>query len=74
VAGQQAIEAVFEDGMFRPVVEVKLPEHQRVSIVVAVQDDPPAELSARAGELGGSFAFLADPAEDLYSLDDGEPV
>ena len=74
MAGQQAIEAVFEDGVFRPLVEVKLPEHQRVSIVVAVQDDLPAELLARAAELGGSFAFLADPTEDLYSLDDGEPV
>lgn len=74
MAGQQAIEAVFEDGVFRPLSEVKLPEHQRVSIVVAAQDDLPAELLARAAELGGSFAFLADPAEDLYSLDDGEPV
>ena len=74
MAEQQAIEAVFEDGVFRPLVEVKLPEHQRVSIVVAVQDDLPAELLARAAELGGSFVFLADPTEDLYSLDDGEPV
>lgn len=74
MAGQQAIEAVFEDGVFRPLVEVKLPDHQRVSIVVPVQDDLPAELLARAAELGGSFAFLAAPTEDLYSLDDGEPV
>ena len=71
---QQAIEAVFEDGVFRPLVEVTLPEHQRVSIVVAAQDDLPAGLLARAAELGGSFVFLADPTEDLYSDDDGEAI
>ena len=74
MAGQQAIEAVCEDGVFRPLVEVKLPEHQRVSIVVAVQDDLPAELLARAAERGGSFVFLADPTEDLYSDDDGKAI
>ncbi len=70
----QAIEAVFEDGVFRPLAKVKLPEHQRVSIVVTVQDDLSAELLARVAENGGSFAFLADHAEDLYSPDDGEAV
>ena len=70
----QAIEAVFEDGVFRPLAEVKLPEHQRVSIVITVQDDLPAQLLARVAENDGSFVFLADHAEDLYSPDDGEAV
>ena len=74
MSGYPPIEAVFEDGVFRPLVEVKLPEHQRVSIVVTVEDDLPGELLAKAAEKGGSFAFLADPREDFYSLDDGEPV
>ncbi|MBI2458220.1 MAG: antitoxin family protein [candidate division NC10 bacterium] len=74
MSGKQAIEAVFEGGVFRPLGEVRFPEHQRVSIVVTVQDDLPMELLARAAELGGGFDFLANPAEDLYSLDDGEPV
>ena len=70
----KAIEAVFEDGVFRPLVEVRLPEHQRVSLVLTVEDDLPAELLARVAESGGSFAFLANHTEDLYSLDDGEAV
>ena len=74
MTGQQAIEAVFEDGVFRPLVEVTLPEHRRVSIVVTALDDLPAELLAGSAELGEGFAFLADPAENIYSLDDGEPV
>lgn len=70
----KAIEAVFEDGVFRPLVEIKFPEHQRVSLVLTVEDDLPAELLAMVAENGGSFAFLANHAEDLYSLDDGEAV
>ena len=71
---RQAIEAVFEDGVFRPLAKVRLPEHQRVSIVVTVHDDLPAELLAKVAENGGSFAFLADHAENLYSPDDGEAI
>lgn len=70
----QQIEAVFEGGVFKPLAEVDLPEHQRVSIVVTVQDDLPAKLLAEVAESGRSFAFLADPREDIYSPDDGEPV
>ncbi len=71
---ERGIDAVFERGVFRPLVDVNLPEHQRVSLVVTVPDDLTPELLAKAAENGGSFAFLADPAEDVYSLDDGEPV
>ena len=72
--GNRAIQAVFENGVFRPLVDVKLPEHQRVLIVVTVEDDLTADLLARVAEEEGSFAFLHDPAEDVYSLDDGETV
>jgi len=74
VTAHRAIEAVFEDGVFRPLVEVALPEHRRVSIVVTALDELAAELLAEAAEIGEGFAFLVDPAEDVYSLDDGEPV
>lgn len=70
-----AIEAVFENGVFRPLVEVKLAEHQRVSLVINVpEDDLPADILARVAESGSSFAFLANQAEDIYSPDDGESV
>ena len=74
MADERTIEAVFEDGVFRPLADVRLPEHQRVSLVVTVPDDLPAYLLARAAEEGTSFDFLADPREDLYSPEDGEPV
>ena len=74
MADERTIEAVFEDGVFRPLGDVRLPEHQRVSLVVTVPDDLPASLLARVAEEGKTFDFLADPREDLYSLEDGEPV
>lgn len=74
MSDERTVEAVFEDGVFRPLGQVCLPERQRVSLVVTVSDDLPAELLARAAELGGSFEFLADPREDLYSPEDGEPI
>jgi len=40
------IEAVFEDGVFRPLAPVDLPEHQRVKLVT------PAEEEADDREIG----------------------
>ena len=36
-----AIEAVFEDGVFKPVAALPFPEHQRVVLMVQTQDDAP---------------------------------
>ena len=74
MADERTIEAVFEDGVFRPLGDVRLPENQRVSLVVTVPDDLAAYLLGRAAEEGKGFDFLADPREDLYSLEDGDPV
>jgi predicted DNA-binding antitoxin AbrB/MazE fold protein len=71
---QRLIDAVFEQGVFRPLGTVDLPEHQRVSLLVTPADDLPAAALARVAEMGGSFAFLNDPREDVYSQDDGDPV
>ncbi len=36
--GEQ-IEAVFENGVFRPLVPVDLPEHQRVTLVLPTEEE-----------------------------------
>jgi len=36
--GEQ-IEAIFENGVFRPLEPVKLPEHQRVTLVLPAVDE-----------------------------------
>ena len=74
MTGQRPIEAIFENGVFKPLAEVRLPEHQRVSLVVSMEDDLTAELLSRAAEAGGGFDFLAEAHEDIYSPEDGEAV
>ncbi len=38
--------------------------------LIEVQDDLPAEGLTRLAEEGGSFGFLRDPREDVYTLND----
>jgi hypothetical protein len=46
-----------------------LPESEAAS-----DDDLSAWAIALLAERSPSFAFLADPREDIYTLEDGEPV
>ena len=38
------------------------------------EDDVPTFAIMRLAEQGGAFDFWLDPAEDVYSANDGEPV
>jgi hypothetical protein len=38
--------------------------------LIEVQDDLPADGLMRLVQEGGSFSFLADPREDVYTLND----
>ncbi|MBF0532231.1 MAG: antitoxin family protein [Candidatus Omnitrophica bacterium] len=67
--------AVFERGIFRPIRPVKLPEHKRVFLTVNIfNDDIPALLIGKLAEKSGSFKYLSDPREDIYSINDGEAI
>lgn len=76
----RVVDAIYEKGVFRPLLDVCLLERQRVKIVfipedkVTLADDLPALALAMLAEQSPSFNFLADPREDIYSLEDGEPV
>jgi len=76
----QVIDAVYEKGIFKPLADVHLPERQKVRLIfvpkgtLSATDDLPAWALAKLAEQSPSFAFLADPREDVYSLNDGEPV
>lgn len=76
----QIVDAIYEKGTFRPLTDVHLPELQKVKLVFAPEglapavDDLPALALAKLAEQSPSFDFLADPREDVYSLQDGEPV
>jgi predicted DNA-binding antitoxin AbrB/MazE fold protein len=68
----KVIHAIFEDGVFRPVEKISLPEHQEVEIII--EEDIPTNLITIVAERTGSFDFLADEIEDIYSITDGEPI
>jgi predicted DNA-binding antitoxin AbrB/MazE fold protein len=69
------IKAIYENGVLRPLSSLKLAEHEEVEIVILQEgDDIPSVAIARMAHAGKSFTFLADPAEDIYTPQDGEPV
>jgi hypothetical protein len=76
----QTVEAVYEKGSFKPLGDIHLPEQQRVRLIflpqgdTAAVDDLPAWALTVLTEQSRSFDFLADPREDIYSLEDGEPI
>ena len=67
------IEAIFEQGHLKPLVRLPLAEHQHVWVTI-VSAEPSAQQLAQLAAQSPSFQFLAAPEEDLYSLEDGQPV
>ena len=54
--------------------EALLPVGRQVRVLVLLpEEDIPEHEWLAAASSNSAFAFLADAAEDLYSLEDGEP-
>jgi predicted DNA-binding antitoxin AbrB/MazE fold protein len=71
----KSIRAVYENGQFRPLESVSLPDQTEVKLIFWLPEDDLSSLAlAKLAEESPSFAFLADPREDIYTLEDGEPV
>jgi predicted DNA-binding antitoxin AbrB/MazE fold protein len=70
---RKPIEAIVEEGRLRPLQRLPLAEHQHVWITI-LSEQLSAQQVAQLAAQSPSFQFLADPAEDLYSLHDGQPV
>lgn len=69
----QTIQAIYEDGVLKPLRKLDIAEHQRLDIVI-LEDDLPLLSIARVAEKGGAYDFLHHPAEDVYCRHDGEAV
>jgi predicted DNA-binding antitoxin AbrB/MazE fold protein len=70
----RTVKAVFSEGVLRPLEPLVLPEDSTVTVAVLDADDLAATGIAETAAGGGAFDFLADSREDLYTLQDGEPV
>jgi len=65
------IQAIYENGVLKPLQKLDLPEQQRVEIFV-LADDIPSSLIAKIAEQAGSYNFLSRSDEDIYTIEDGE--
>ena len=76
----RTVDAIFENGLFRPLEDVDLPNQEKVRLLflpeseAASDDDLSPWAIALLAERSPSFAFMADPSADIYTLEDGEPV
>jgi len=67
------VQAIYEDGVLKPLRRLDIPEHHALEILI-LEDDVPLAVVGRVAEEGGSYDFLHHPAEDIYTIDDGEAV
>ncbi len=66
------IDAVYEDGVFKPLGKVNVKEHEKFKITYSPLEEDSSLLFLQVAEEGESFDFLQDKGEDIYSLNDGE--
>jgi predicted DNA-binding antitoxin AbrB/MazE fold protein len=71
----RTLKVTYEKGVLKPMDRVDLAEHEQVEIIILEHhDDLPAAAIAALALGDKSFEFLADPGEDVYTTEDGEPV
>jgi len=67
------VQAIYEDGVLKPLRRLDIPEHHALEILI-LEDDVPLAVVGRVAEQGGSYDFLHHSDEDVYTIDDGEAV
>jgi predicted DNA-binding antitoxin AbrB/MazE fold protein len=68
------IRAIFQDGKFKPLEPINLPENTHLTVALLDSDEISADAIAQLAHEDGAFDFLNDPREDIYSESDGEAV
>ena len=66
------IEAVYEDGVFKPLGKINVKEHGKFRITYSPLEEDSFLYLLQVAEEGESFDFLQNKGEDIYSLNDGE--
>ncbi len=69
----KTIKVIYENGILKPLEKLEIPEHEKVEIII-ITNDLPSSTIAETAECGGSFDFLKEPIEDIYSLEDGVEI
>ncbi len=69
------IPAIYEHGILTPLKPLNLPEHQKVLVIISINDDDiPSLFISKLAEQSQSFQFLQHSEEDIYSPSDGEEI
>lgn len=66
------VRAIYENGVLKLLQRIPLHNHQEVEVAIITESEGDS-LSALAMQSPG-FDFLAEPAEDIYTVNDGEPL
>ena len=67
----RTIQAIYENGVLKPMNKLDLPEQQRVEILI-LEDDLPPSLITEVAHKAGSYNFLSRSGEGIYTTEDGE--
>jgi predicted DNA-binding antitoxin AbrB/MazE fold protein len=67
----RTIQAIYENGVLKPLRKLDLSEQQAVEILILEDDLPASRIAEVAGE-AGSYNFLGRSGEDIYTAEDGE--
>lgn len=67
----RTIQAIYENGVLKPLHKLDLSEQQAVEILILEDDLPPSRIAEAAGK-AGSYNFLGRSGEDIYTAEDGE--
>jgi predicted DNA-binding antitoxin AbrB/MazE fold protein len=70
----RTIRAIFRGGNLKPLDPIDLPENTFLTVALFESDDLSSEAIAELASEDGSFDFLNDPREDIYTESDGEAV
>ena len=60
----RTVDAIYEDGLFRPLEDVDLPNQEKVRLLFL----PESEAASDNDLSAWAIALLADPREDIYTL------
>jgi len=66
----RTIQAIYENGVFKPLHRLDLTEQQRVEFLI-LEDDLPSPLIAELAQEASSYNFLSCCGEDIYTIEDG---
>lgn len=70
----QTVNAVYENGVLKPLQKVRLANHKKVLLEIIDAEDVPTHLLMQSAQKSRSYGFLSKRAEDIYSRKDGKPV